>query len=105
MPLTPALGTPLEPEPLMSLQAAPALVVCQTCPTLMPPMTAQASLLFAGLNAIPPIQAFGSITLAILKAGRLPVMSVQDRASAVALVLMKTRPRRLAHSTTVAFEG
>src|ERR1700730_6354616 len=106
MPLTPALGTPLEPLPLMSLQATPALTVCQTCPTPMPPITTQASFVLAGLNAMPPIHALGSTTLATLKGGRpVPVMSVQVGGVAVALVLMNTLPSVLAVITTVAFDG
>src|SRR2546422_6282197 len=105
IPLTPASGTPLAPDPLMSLQTAPPLVVCQTCPTFTPPIAAHASLVLAGLKAIPPIQAFGSTTLAMLKAGRLPVMSVHAGEGSVALVTRKTLPSVLAVITTFAFAG
>src|ERR1700693_14225 len=105
MPLTPALGTPLAPLPLMSFHAAPPLTVCQTCPTPTPPMTTQASLVLAGLKATPPIQPFGSTTLAILKAGRLPVISVHTGVTTFVLVLMKTLPSRLAVITTFALDG
>src|ERR1700694_6275605 len=97
MPLTPALGTPLAPVPLMSVHAVPPLMVCQTCPTLTPPMTTQASLVLAGLKVMPPIQPFGLTMLArVVNAGRLPVMSVQVGDAAVALVVMKTLPTQLA---------
>src|SRR5207245_9414395 len=105
MPLTPALGTPLLPLPLMSVHAAPPLTVCQTCPRLTPPMATPAWLVFPGLNATPPIQPLGSTMFAILKAGRLPVISVQTGGAAVVLVLMKTLPSRLAVITTVALDG
>src|ERR1700694_2649513 len=106
MPLMPALGTLLAPVPLMSLHAVPPLIVCQTCPTLTPPMTTQASLVLAGLKVMPPIQPFGLTTSArVVNAGRLPVMSVQVGEAAVALVLMKTLPTKLAVITTFAFDG
>src|SRR5438128_87733 len=89
----------------MSVHAAPPLTVCQTCPRLTPPMTTQASLVFPGLNATPPIQPLGSTMFAILKAGRLPVISVQTGVGAVVLVLMKTLPSRRAVITTVALDG
>src|SRR2546425_12004578 len=105
MPFTPALGPPLPPVPLMSVHAVPPLRVCQTCPTLTPAITTQASLVLAGLNVMPPIHPFGLTMFARLKAGRLPVLSVQVGEAAVALVLMKTFPSRLAVITTFAFDG
>src|SRR5712692_2870563 len=59
----------------------PAFIVCQTWPTLTPPMVTHASAGFAGLNATPVIQLFGELKVfragLALGWGRLPVMFTQ----------------------------
>src|SRR5467141_966219 len=90
---TTASGTPVAPLPLMSAHVDPPFVVCQTWPTPIAPIVAQASEVLVGLTATPEIQASPGTCCVRLNAGRLPVASVQVALVFVALLLRQTAPK------------
>jgi hypothetical protein len=90
-------GTAAAATPVISVHTvppvAPALVVCQTRAPLLTPIVAQASLESAGLTASPVTQAL-PVSAERLKAGKLPVISVQFVVESAAAFL-ETFPNQL----------